>query len=37
MMAILGILSGCRSARNLERFAKRHNQAFSAAPDLELP
>jgi len=37
LMAILGILSGCRSARDLERFAKRHNQAFGAALDLELP
>jgi len=36
-MAILGILSGCRSARDLERFAKRHLQAFGAALDLELP
>jgi hypothetical protein len=36
-MAILGILSGCRSARDLERFAKRHHQAFGAALDLELP
>jgi hypothetical protein len=31
LMAILGILSGCRSARDLERFAKRHHQAFGAA------
>jgi hypothetical protein len=36
LMAILGILSGCRSARDLERFAKRHHQAFAAALDLEL-
>jgi hypothetical protein len=36
LMAILGILSGCRSARDLERFAKRHHQAFGAALDLEL-
>jgi len=36
-MAILGILSGCRSARDLERFAKRHLHAFGAAFDLELP
>ena len=35
LMAILGILSGCRSARNLERFTKRHHQAFGAALDLE--
>jgi len=37
LMAILGIVSGCRSARDLERFAKRHLQAFGAALDLELP
>ena len=37
LMAILGILSGCRSARDLERFARRHYQAFAAALDLELP
>ena len=37
LMAILGILSGYRSARDLERFAKRHHQAFGAALDLELP
>ena len=37
LMAIFGILSGCRSARDLERFAKRHHQAFGAALDLELP
>ncbi len=37
LMAILGILSGCRSARDLEPFAKRHHQAFGAALGLELP
>lgn len=37
LMSSLGILSGCRSARDLERFAKRHHQAFSAALGLELP
>jgi hypothetical protein len=37
LMAILCILSGCRSARDLKRFAKRHHQAFGAALDLELP
>ena len=37
LMAILGILSGCRSARDLERFAKRHHQAFGTALDLPLP
>ncbi|PZU99050.1 MAG: hypothetical protein DCF24_09860 [Cyanobium sp.] len=45
LLAILGILSGCRSARDLERhsfgegfaFAKRHHQEFSAALDLKMP
>jgi hypothetical protein len=37
LMAILGILSGCRSAMDLERFAKRHHRAFGAALGLELP
>jgi len=37
LLAILGILSGCRSARDLEGFAKRHHQAFGSAFDLELP
>jgi hypothetical protein len=37
LMAILGILSSCRSARDLERFTKRHHQAFGAALGLELP
>ena len=37
LMAILGILSGWRSARDLDRFAKRHHQASGAALDLELP
>ena len=37
LMAILGILSGCRSARELERFARRHHQAFAAALKLEPP
>ena len=37
LMAILGILSGSQSAGDLERFAKRHHQAFGAALDLELP
>jgi hypothetical protein len=36
LMPILGILSGYRNARNLERFAKRHHQAFGPALDLEL-
>jgi hypothetical protein len=37
LMAILGIVSGCRSARDLQRFANRHHQAFGAALGLELP
>ncbi len=37
LIAILGILSSCRSARDLERFARRHHQAFAAALKLELP
>ena len=36
-MAILSILSGCRSARDLESFAKRHHEAFGAALDVEMP
>jgi len=35
-MAILGILSGFRSSRDLERLSKRHHQAFDAALGLEL-
>ena len=30
-MAFLGILSDCRSARDLKRFARRHRQAFNQA------
>ena len=36
LMAILGILSDCRSARDLERFAHRHRQAFNQALGLDL-
>ncbi len=36
LKAVLGILSGCRSARDRERFGRRHRQAFSAALGLEL-
>ena len=36
-MAILGILIGCRSARDLERFARRHHQAFATVLDVEMP
>ena len=35
-MAILGILSDCRSAKDLERFARRHRQAFNQALGLDL-
>lgn len=28
LVAVLGILSGCRSSRDLERFAKRHHEAL---------
>ncbi len=35
LMDIFGILSGCRSAKDLEHFANRHHQAFSAALELE--
>jgi hypothetical protein len=31
LMAFLGILSDCRSARDLKRFARRHRQAFNQA------
>lgn len=37
LIAILGILSCCRSVRDLERFAEGRHQAFSNALDLELP
>ena len=37
LMTILGILSGCRSARDLERFAKRHHKAFTMALDVDMP
>jgi hypothetical protein len=36
-MAILGILRICRGARDLERFAKRHQQAFGATGGQEHP
>jgi hypothetical protein len=35
LMAILGIRSGCRSDRDLERFAKRHHHPFCSALELE--
>ncbi|MCP9889395.1 transposase family protein [Cyanobium sp. ATX 6A2] len=30
-MAVLGILSGCRSSRDLEAFARRHREALNEA------
>ena len=35
LVAVLGILSGCRSSRDLERFARRHREAFNQALGLE--
>jgi hypothetical protein len=35
LVAVLGILSGCRSSRDLEAFAKRHREALNwACPGL---
>ena len=31
LVAELGILSGCRSSRDLERFARRHREAFNVS------
>jgi hypothetical protein len=31
LVAVRGILSGCRSSRDLEAFAKRHREALNAA------
>ena len=36
MVAALGILSGCQSLRDLERFAIRHHSALTEALSLEL-
>ena len=36
VVAVLGILSGCQSLRDLERFAIRHHAALTEARDLEL-
>ncbi len=36
LVAILGILSGCQSLRDLERFAIRHHSALTEALGLEL-
>ena len=35
-MAVLGILSGCQSLRDLERFAIRHHAVLTEALGLEL-
>jgi len=35
LVAVLGILSGCRSSRDLEAFAKRHREALNQALGLE--
>jgi hypothetical protein len=35
LVAVLGILSGCRSSRDLERFARRHREALNLALGLE--
>ena len=31
LVAVLGILSGCRSSRDLEAFAKRHRESLNQA------
>lgn len=35
LMAVVGILSGCRSSRDLERFACRHCEALNQALSLD--
>jgi len=35
LVAVLGILSGCRSSRDLEAFARRHREALNQALDLD--
>ena len=35
LVAVLGILSGCRSSRDLEAFAKRHRGALNQALGLD--
>jgi hypothetical protein len=35
LVALLGILSGCRSSRDLEAFAKRHREALNQALGLD--
>jgi hypothetical protein len=36
LVAVLGILSGCRSSRELEAFARRHREALNQALGLDL-
>ena len=36
LVAVLGILSGCQSLRDLERFARRHHAALTKSLGLEL-
>ena len=36
LVAVLGILSGCQSLRDLERFANRHHTALTTALGIEL-
>ncbi|QNI89519.1 transposase family protein [Synechococcus sp. ROS8604] len=36
LVAVLGILSGCQSLRDLERFARRHHGTLTKALGLEL-
>ncbi len=35
LVAVLGILSGCRSSRDLEAFARRHREALNQALGLD--
>ena len=35
LVAVLGILSACRSSRDLEAFARRHREALNQALSLE--
>ena len=35
LVVVLGILSGCRSSRDLEAFAKRHREALNQVLGLE--
>ncbi|MFM7674879.1 MAG: transposase family protein, partial [Synechococcus sp.] len=35
LVAVLGILSGCRSSRDLEGFAKRHREVLNQALGLD--